>query len=281
MKNFCDLHIHSIFSDGTFTPTEIIKSAEKSGLKAVALCDHNTTDGLEEFLSSGENSPVTAIAGAEFSVDYNGIELHLLGLFLPKESFEKFSRLTKCANEHKEKSNLELIEALKSANIHLDYEEIKSKTPKGQVNRSHFAQVMMEKGYINSIAEGFETYLSKKSGFYREPKRISALEIINLIDTLGGAPILAHPFLNLNENQLREFLPLAKSSGLIGMECFYSTFTDDETALSLKLAKEFNILPSGGSDFHGYKKPDIELGVGKGNLKVPFEWAEAIKNKIL
>lgn len=279
-NKYCDLHTHSIFSDGTSTTTEIITTAEKQGLSAVALCDHNTTDGLTEFLHTAENSSVLAIAGAEFSVDYMGTELHLLGLFLPEDAFAPISKLMNSAKQRKENSNIELIHALKKADIHLNYDEIKKRTPNGLVNRSHIAEEMVKKGYISSIAEGFETYLSKNSFFYKKPKRISVFEMIEIIKNFGGAPVLAHPLLNLNEEQLIKFLPKAKVCGLIGMECYYSTYTNEETSLCLDLIEKFALLPSGGSDFHGYKKPDINLGVGKGNLKIPFEWALSIKNQI-
>ena len=280
MRNYCDLHTHSVFSDGTCTPKEIITSAEQMGLKAVALCDHNNIDGLSEFLSAAKNKPLLAIAGAEFSVDYNGVELHLLGLFLPKEAFVPISDLMTDSINRKEKSNIELINSLKSANINLNYDEIKSKTPNGKINRSHIAQEMVLKGYCNSITDAFEIYLSKNGKYYKDPKRISVWEMIDTIRLLGGAPVLAHPFLNLNEKELNKFLPKAKSSGLIGMECYYSTYDDKTTELSLSLARKFTLLPSGGSDFHGSKKPNIMLGIGKGNLKIPLELALAIKNKI-
>lgn len=280
MSSFCDLHTHSLFSDGTCTPKEIIDTAEKLGLCAVALCDHNTTDGLKDFILAAKNSSVLAVPGVEFSVDYNSTELHILGLFLPEEAFTPISELMKSALERKEKSNIDLIAALKTIGFDLNYEEIKGKTPKGCINRSHIAEEMVKKGYISSISEGLKTYLSKKMGYYREPERISAFEIIEIIKSLGGAPVLAHPFLNLTEEELIKFLPIAKEKGLVGMECYYSEYDEKTTETALELASKFGICPSGGSDFHGDKKPSIKLGVGKGNLKIPFEWAENIKKEI-
>ena len=280
MEKICDLHTHSLFSDGSCTPSEIIELAEKSGLEAVALSDHNTTDGLMEFIKAAKNSSVLAIPGAEFSVDFNNTELHLLGLFLPEKSFSQISEIMESSKKLKEKSNIELIESLKSVNVNLDYDTIKSKTPSGYVNRVHIAEEMVSLGYISSISEGFETYLSKKTGFYKEPKRISVYEMIDIILSLGGAPILAHPLLNLSKDEFAEFLPTAKSAGLKGFECYYSTYSQNETDFSLSLVEQFDLLPSGGSDFHGTQKPDIQLGVGKGNLKIPFDWALAIKNSV-
>ena len=280
MEKFCDLHTHSLFSDGSCRPSEIIELAEKSGLTAVALSDHNTTDGLLEFLKAAKGSSVLAIPGAEFSVDFNGTELHLLGLFLPEKSFSQISEIMEAAKKRKENSNIELIKALKTININLDYETIKSKTPTGYVNRVHIAEEMVSLGYISSITEGFATHLSKKTGFYKEPNRTSVYEMTDIIRSLGGAPILAHPLLNLSENEFTDFLPSAKSAGLLGFECYYSSYSQEQTDFSLSLIKEFGLLPSGGSDFHGFKKPDINLGTGKGNLKIPFDWALAIKNSI-
>ena len=149
--------------------------------------------------------------------------------------------------------------------------------PNGTFNRAHVAEAMMKKGYITSIAEGFETVLSKSAGHYKEPKRLRAEEIIDYIDSIGAVSVLAHPFLNLSEHELIEFLKGCNS--LCGMECYYSTYDEETMLSSIKIAEEFDLLCSGGSDFHGSRKPDIKLGVGKGNLSIPYEWYLALREK--
>ncbi|MBO5701228.1 MAG: PHP domain-containing protein [Clostridia bacterium] len=273
----CDLHTHSIYSDGTFSPKEIIDSAVNIGLEAVALCDHNTVDGLPEFLAAAENKSIQAIAGAEFSVDYNGKELHLLGLFIPESAFGTVSELMEDVNEKKRQSNIALIASLNRAGYEIDYEEVKKLTPDGKFNRAHIAEELTRKGYTESIDQAFKTLLSKKAGYYVEPQRIPFFDMIEFIKSVGAVPVLAHPFLDLNKDELEILLPLAKSRGLAGMECYYSKYTEEQTSDALELTERFGLKFSGGSDFHGSRKPDIMLGTGKGNLKIPYDWVAELE----
>ncbi len=279
MNRYCDLHTHSVFSDGTFTPTAIVEKAIDIGLSAVALCDHNTVDGLHEFLQAAKNKNIEAIAGAEFSVDYNGCELHLLGLFIPENAFSQITCLMTEVNERKAKSNVDLINSLNKAGYSIDYATIKSKTPNGKFNRAHIAAELTEKGYTPSIKNAFDTLLSTEAGYYTEPQRLTVWNMLDVIKSIGAVPVLAHPFLNLTESELSEFLPLAKESGLVGMECYYSSYDMALTQKSMEIAESFDLVCSGGSDFHGERKPDIMLGVGKGNLRIPYDCVIKLKNK--
>lgn len=274
---FCDLHAHSLFSDGTDTPETLIRQADALGLSHLTLCDHNTVAGLPDFLAAARSARVKAVAGAEFSVNYEGSELHLLGLFIPEERFAEVDELmTREVLSRKEACNREMIASLCRAGYALDYDEICRAFPQARVNRAHIATVMAERGYVSSVAEAFDTLLSKSGPHYREPQRPDVFDMIAYIRKIGAVPVLAHPHLSLSPDRLTAFLPRAKAQGLIGMECYYSTFTEEETALALSLTKENGLLPSGGSDYHGKTKPDIALGVGHGNLRIPTEWAEAL-----
>ncbi|MBR5309646.1 MAG: PHP domain-containing protein [Oscillospiraceae bacterium] len=277
MEKICDLHTHSNFSDGTLAPSEIIDLAIEAGLSAVALCDHNTVDGLLEFLYAAEGKEIEAIPGAEFSVDYNGTELHLLGLYILPEHYGEISEMMLGFIRRKEESNINLINALNKDGYMISYDEIKKKAPNAKINRAHIAAELMSKGYIKSIGQAFEKLLAKNGGYYVEPKKISVWEMIDHLKSIGAVPVLAHPFLNLSEEQLLEFLPEAKKAGLVGMECYYSLFDEKKTEKAIKIADSFGLKRSGGSDFHGSNKPDIILGFGKGNLKVPFECAVCLK----
>lgn len=268
----CDLHTHSIYSDGTFTPAELIDGSIKAELSAVALTDHNTVEGLPHFINAACGKGIDIVLGTEFSADYNGTELHILGLFIKPEYFSQITELMQIGVQLKEQSNIDLIESLSRAGISLDYDEIKRSTPIGRVNRAHIATALTQKGYTASVAEAFETYLSKTGGHYKEPQRITASEILDLIKSIGAVSVLAHPFLNLSEAELTRFLPPAKDKGLVGMECCYSLYDDATVQTSLRISDELGLLPSGGSDFHGTRKPDISLGSGKGNLRIPYEW---------
>ena len=277
MKNFCDLHTHSIFSDGTCTPAELIDEAVALGLSAIALTDHNTVDGLTDFLAAAEGKDILAIPGVEFSTDYNGKELHLLGLFIDPPHFPAIRAVCGDYLRRKEQSNLNLIAALNEAGYKVDYGKLLAQSPNGNINRAHIAAALAEKGYVNSIKEAFQTLLVKGGRFYREPVKPTFWEMLELIKSIGAVPALAHPFLNLDEERLRVFLPMAKEQGLVGMEVVYSTYDDATAACAARLAEEFGLLPSGGSDYHGAKKPDIKMGVVRGNLQVPAEWVCALK----
>lgn len=271
MELICDLHTHSTCSDGTLTPAGLIGEAQRCGLAAVALCDHNTVAGLPEFLAAAEGTPVEAVPGIELSTDWRGTELHVLGLFLPPESYDPLTRRLEDFRLRKERSNIELVENLNRVGYALDYAAIKAATPNGQVNRAHIAAALTRQGYTPSVKEAFRTLLSVRHGYYRPPARMDVLEAIGLLKALGGTAVLAHPFLNLGEEALRRLLPEAGAAGLDAMETLYSTYSPETTALAAALAEEYGLKPSGGSDFHGENKPDIRMGTGRGNLRIPLE----------
>lgn len=274
MKGYCDLHTHSSFSDGTLTPTELIRLAEETGLGAIALCDHNTVVGLPEFLKAAESANVEAVPGVEFSSEYEGKELHILGLFIRPEHYDAVNELLDEALQRKERSNLELIENLRRAGICLDYDRIKAEAS-GTVNRAVIASYLVRGGYCESIKVAFRDWLAPEKGYFVPPKRLDAFDVICFIKSIGAVAVLAHPFLNLEEGELRRFL--AKAEGLDGMEVYYPLFDEGQTLLAVQIAEEFGLLKSGGSDFHGDNKPDIRLGVGKGKLRVPIRCLEDLK----
>lgn len=267
MPNTCDLHTHSYFSDGTVSPAEIIEEAVSSGLTAVALTDHNTVAGLPEFLQAAEGKNILAIPGVEISTGYLGRELHIVGLFLNPSTFGQITDYLSIINRRKEESNQTLIENLNKAGYPLCYEEIRSQH-KGNVNRAVIAAAMLEKGYISEIKEAFRGPLSKRNGLYIPPERIPALEAIAFLKSIHAVPVLAHPYLNLQEEEMSAFLERAKPAGLAAMETQYSTYSSETTAAAYRMADRFGLLHSGGSDYHGTNKPDIGLGTGKGNLSV-------------
>ncbi|MBE6741866.1 MAG: PHP domain-containing protein [Ruminococcaceae bacterium] len=273
----CDLHCHSTFSDGTFTPSEIISLAKKQGLSAVALTDHNTTKGLSEFISAGKNSSVETVAGCEFSTEWEKHELHIVGLFLDEKVWNEVEDYVELLNLAKKNSNIKLIQNLKAAGYEITYDEVAASTDAAEFNRAHVAKLLVKKGYAISVNEAFQNILSEEKGYYDPPERLNSLMTIRFIKQYGGVAVLAHAFLNLNYEELEEFLPAAKEAGLDAMETNYSKFSKEETRLAKELAKRFDLKESGGSDFHGTVKPDIQLGSGLGNLKVPFDFLEKLR----
>lgn len=278
MAQYCDLHTHSCFSDGTCTPAEILKNAASLGLSAVALTDHNTIAGLPEFLAAARGGAVQAIPGVEISTQYGDMELHIVGLFLDPTHFDEVTSLLAHFNRKKEESNRQLILALRRAGYALDYDEICHSHPEGTVNRATIAAGLLAEGYVSSVNEAFQTLLSKHSGYYIPPERLSAFDAIAFLRGIQAVPVLAHPFLNLKEEgTLRQFLTEAIPHGLAAMETLYPAFTPGTTALARQISREFGLAESGGSDFHGETKPHISLGTGKGTLAVPAAFAEILQ----
>lgn len=281
MSKSCDLHTHSLYSDGTCSPAEILSLAEAAGLSAVALTDHNTVAGLPEFLSAARGKAVEAIPGVEISTAYGDQELHIVGLFLPPDSFDQVTSLLEDFNQKKEESNRLLIRNLNRAGYPLQYEQICRSHPQGTVNRAVIAATLLEQGYVSSIQEAFQGLLSKKSGYYIPPQRLSAFDAIAFLRSIGAVPVLAHSFLNLKtEAQLRTFLREAIPHGLAAMETMYSSYPPETEAAARRIAREFSLAESGGSDFHGQTKPHVRLGTGKGTLAVPSDFLDALKLRV-
>lgn len=279
MEKVCDLHTHSHCSDGSFSPTELVMRAKSKGLSALALTDHNTIMGAEEFLKAAKEADIEGVAGVEFSTDYQGEELHILGLFIQPQDYEKVETWVAGMNRRKKESVILLIENLRKDGYEVTYEEAAARSV-GQPNRAHVATILWEKGYVASVAEAFKKLLSSNGKYYVEARRLNVFDTIAFIKSIGGVAVWAHPFLSVKEAQAREFLSIAVTYGLDGMETIYSKYDEETTAMAKRMAKEFGILESGGSDFHGLAKPNIELGVGKGNLHIPLSMLEKLKTRV-
>ena len=269
MQSCCDLHTHSVFSDGTFTPAQLIRAAEVAHLCAIALTDHNTIAGLPDFLSAAKESSVEAIPGIEISSEWEGHELHILGLYIQPEHYAAVNALLAQYNVRKERKNLELIENLNRAGLGLNYDEVRASDRGGHINRANIAAVMVKKGYVSDIQDAFRRYLNPEMGYYTPPKRLCSFEVIRFLKSIGAVAVLAHPLLSLNETELRRFLTQQRGCGLDAMETLYVSYDEATTAAAHAIADEFHLKYSGGSDFHGANKPDISLGIGRGKLAVP------------
>lgn len=281
MNKRCDLHTHSTFSDGTLSPTQLIAHAQQVGLSAVALTDHNTVAGLPEFLSAAQGYSVEAVPGIEFSTDYEDTELHIVALFIQPAHYPAITELTEEMNKRKMQSNLDLIQNLNRAGYDISYEAIKSAMPAGEPNRALIAAELMKKGYCSSVKEAFQTLLGTDCGYYHPPKRIDSYSLISMIRSLGAVSVLAHPYLHIKSDaRLESFLETAVEMGLDGMETRYPLFSPEQTTALEQLCHRFGLAQSGGSDFHGENKPDIQLGTGKGQLEVPFSFLQELRMRI-
>lgn len=279
IRKSCDLHTHSRYSDGTYTPRELLRAADNIGLSAIALCDHNTVSGLDEFVLAGEDFRVEAIPGIELSTEWCGKELHIIGLYISPAHYGKINALVDDMRRKKTESYRKCVESLRCAGYNIDYEQLMATTDCG-INRAHIARELLRLGYVDSIKEAFSGLISKAGGHYNAPKYIPSPDAIRFLTSIGALAVWAHPYLSVEENQVREFLPLFKEAGLDAMETVYPTYDEQTTKTARETALEFGILESGGSDFHGPVKPGIELGVGGGNLFVPSEFHLRLKSKL-
>lgn len=273
----CDLHTHSNFSDGTLTPTALINHAVECGISAIALCDHNTIGGLKEFKAAAKDKNIEAVSGCEVTTEYNGIELHILGLFIDDLVFSKLEAFCDEMNQRKSKANKEMVEALNRGGYAIDYDALISNTPNGHINRAHVASALVEKGYIESVKTAFKTLLKAGGEFYTAPERLNTLETIAFLREIGAVPVIAHPLFSTSENNLAQFWPKAKAAGLVGIETLYPMYDERTTKTAIEIAEKFGFLQSGGSDFHGGTKPYIALGTGTGTLSVPYEFFLKLK----
>ena len=272
----CDLHTHTNHSDGAYSPRELVRAAKELNL-TIALTDHNTVTGLPEFLSEAERLGVNAISGIELSTVYEGKEFHLIGLFIDEEHYDTIENMCASYMVKKEQSNIDLVNKLCDMGYVMDFNEIKKKNVKGHVNRAHIAAELVAKGYVESIGVAFKTLLEEDVGLYIPPERFALVDAIRFLRKIDAVSILAHPLKDLTPDRLRQILPELINAGLDGMETMHSSYSDEIINISKKIAKEFNLLESGGSDFHGGNKPGVNLGVGKGNINI----SDDIFDKIL
>lgn len=279
MEKICDLHAHSNCSDGSNSPVELVRIAHRDGISALALTDHNTTKGLFDFMHEGEESSVETVAGCEFSTQNEGKELHIVGLFLPEESWTEVEDYVELMHIAKHNSNLKLIDRLFQAGYKIYYDEVKALTDAPEFNRNHVARTLVKKGYANTIDEAFRKFLKKSGEFYTPAKKVSSLATIRFIKANGGVAVWAHPLLSVEAAEVRAFLPQAKKAGLDAIETIYTTYSKQERACAAELAAQNGLLCSGGSDYHGAGKPDINLGSGYGDLAVPYSFYEKLAER--
>ena len=276
-----DLHIHSTHSDGTLTPAEILTEAQRLGLSAVALTDHNTVSGLPDFLNCAKAMSITAVAGTELSTVYEGREIHLLGLFIPTQHFADITALMQDYRARKAQSNRDLVRRLRQGGYVIDYTDVERKNPNGNINRALIAKELMVMGYVSSVKEAFDTLLGEGMGYYIPPKRLDFFDAIRFLRRIHALPVWAHPLQYMDESTVRAILPRAMEAGLAGMEVQHSSYSDETIARAKAIAHEFGLLYRGGSDFHGAVKPDVRLGVGsrEGDTpNIPDGYYEALLN---
>jgi hypothetical protein len=266
-----DLHMHSTFSDGTFTPTELVARAEEKGLTAMALTDHDSTNGIGELLAAAGDCSVTAVPGVEISADFRPGTMHILGYYVAHEDLQLNDHL-RWIRQGREARNREILHKLVALGCHISWEEVAHYAGEDVVGRPHFARALVERGYVKDTREAFHRYLARGKPAYADRRRLSPEDSISLIRQAGGVAVLAHPYtLHLGKWDLRRQVRKMCEMGLEGIEVFYSDHTRPMQKQYLHLARDYDLLVTGGSDFHGAGSPDIDVGSGFGNLEVHDE----------
>ncbi len=272
-----DLHVHSTYSDGTLTPEELVVRAQQAGLSAIALTDHDTVSGVAEAVEAGSSHGLEIVPGVELSTLYGKKEIHIIGLYIDYTD-DALKKELSGLRESRERRNQTVCEKFQQIGLDISYEEMLENYPDAVITRAHFADRLVQRGMVKSRQEAFSRYLGDGCICYVQREKILPEKAIELIRSSGGIAILAHPVLyHMSSANLRQLAEYLCRCGLSGLEAIYSTYTAGDEIQMRKLARENNLLISGGSDYHGANKPHIELGIGRGSLFVPYEVLSNIK----
>jgi predicted metal-dependent phosphoesterase TrpH len=278
---YVDLHLHTTASDGVRSPSNLVNYAKEKGLRAIAITDHDTIEGLEEAMAEGRKINFEVIPGIEISAEYSPGSMHLLGYFLDIHHpllNERLAHLQKARAER----NPKIVEELNRLGIKVTYEDVIKASGGGQVGRPHFAQVLLERGYVRSIQEAFERFLKKGAPAYHDKFRFKAEEAIHFIQEASGVAVIGHPnTLGANgTSELDALLSQLVKEGLKGIEVYYPEHSPAEVATYKFLAEKYGLVMTGGTDYHGIEGNGLEVGVGRGNMKLPYSIVEALKTAL-
>jgi len=277
-----DLHTHSTASDGTLTPAEMVRQAVAAGLTAVALTDHDTLAGLTEFMAAGANAAVETVPGVEIACSWYGRSLHLVGLFVQADN-QPLRRLLEKVRDHREKRNLAMLAKLADAGLPLTYDEVRRTAGGKVIGRPHFAAALVARGYCRTAEEAFARYIGRGAAAYVRRYLPLPTEALKALHDAGGVAVWAHPCGGSQDctlSRLRQIGRHLRKHGLDGIEAFYSDHSRPQQEMLLQLAAELQLLPSGGSDFHGDNMPGVSLGYGRDrNLDVPDAWLSALRRR--
>lgn len=279
-----DLHAHTIESDGSLTPAELIALAHQTGLDALAITDHDTFSGYEKARPFADAVGLDLVRGIELNTRMGRDSalktrsVHLLAYFLSSEPTAVFTAWLENERIERRSRNERLAKRLQRAGIDVTLEEVEARG-RSLAGRPHFARILVEKGYARSSEEAFSHYLGETAPSFVPRQSKTAEEVIGIVRAAGGVPVIAHPVrLGLPRAEERELLLRYRKAGLLGLEIYHSEHPPELQAHYRQLAEELQLLPSGGSDFHGAIKPDVLLGTGRnGNIRVPAGFLEDMR----
>lgn len=278
MERFIDLHVHTTASDGTDAPARVVELAKESGLSAVAITDHDSVAGVEEALAAGRKLDMEVIPGIEISADYQGHKAHIVGLFVD-HTCEKLRPVLDWTVYERATRNEKIVGAMAADGFDISLDILNALYPDSVLGRPHMAEYLMKKGYVSSVKEAFDRYLGEGCPYYRDKERLSMEMAVTAIRQSGGLAVLAHPLqYGYDQASLDRFLHTGKELGCAALEAYYSDHTPDQQAMLLAAAPRLGLAVSGGSDYHGARKPHIQLGSGiKNTLHIPYTVLEQLK----
>ncbi len=277
MEKTVDLHTHSTASDGSFSPEALVREAVTAGVSAIALTDHDSVGGVEQALQAGEQTGMEVIPGVELSTDYAKEEVHVVGLFIDHENQALKAQLHRFVEE-RDGRNVKIIAKLQKTGFDISVEAVYSRNPDSVISRPHIARYLVETGQAPDVQWVFDHYVAAGKSCYVERYKITPVEAVGVIHAADGLAVLAHPCLyHLQEEVLLRMVGEMKEAGLDGIEALYARNKSGDEERFRKIAADYGLLLSGGSDFHGASKPDIKIGTGRGALCVPYELLARMK----
>ncbi|MEE1042593.1 MAG: PHP domain-containing protein [Clostridia bacterium] len=279
MTRMIDLHVHTTASDGTFTPSEVVSLAKKAGIAAVAITDHDTIDGVEEAINKAKGENLELVPGVEISVG-DTEDIHIVGLYINYKD-ENLLRVMDILKGYRKIRNEELIANVRKEGFDITYESIAKTMNTNNVGRLHIAYYMQKMGMVNDYRKVFKKYLIPGTKTYVPMKQLSEEAGIGAILNSGGIPVLAHiNYLKQDEYGTEDTVKRLIGYGLKGIEVMYSGYDKNTEELALKISEKYNLIKSGGTDFHGTRRTGVYLGTGRGNMCVPYEFLLDIKKKL-
>ncbi|MFH1354795.1 MAG: PHP domain-containing protein [Candidatus Omnitrophota bacterium] len=266
---FADLHLHTTFSDGSYTPEALVSEAARVGLSAIAIVDHDTVEGIAPALEAAKTAELEVLSGIELTAEYNNSEVHILGYLIDFNNQELINKLD-TIKENRVKRIYKIVEKLKKdMDVSLRPESVFAISGEGTVGRLHVARAMLKEGIIGSLSEAFQKYIGDKCPAYVAGFKLSPAQAIELIKKMEGVPVLAHPYTIRDDQIILKFIEY----GLMGLEVYYPEHSQGMVNYYLNLVKKYSLLATGGSDCHGTAKPQIKIG----STKIPYELVERLK----
>ena len=275
-----DLHVHSNASDGSLTPSEVADEAIRMGLKAIALTDHDTVDGIPEILAYTKDKDLEVVPGIEVSCYYKKREIHILGFYIDYEN-EDLQKELSFLKEQRENRNIKMVELMQRDGMNITMEKLLHGNPDSVITRAHFARVLVEEGICKDKEVAFRKYIGVGCKYYLPKPQVPCEKAMDILSRYAKCSFLAHPLLyHFGYAQIEELVDYLKTLGLKGIEAYHSSNNSYESDKLRSIALHHDLLISGGSDFHGVVKPNIQMGKGRGGMKIPMRLLDTIKSAL-